>query len=726
MDVSHILESLNTEQREAVTADPGPLLIQAGAGSGKTRVLTHRIAWLNQVEQVSPYGILAVTFTNKAAGEMRARVEELLGMSVGPMWVGTFHGLSHRFLRMHWKEAKLPQTFQILDSEDQRRMVQRAIRSLDLDETRYPPRNAMWYINNKKDEGLRPQHIRDDDDPTEQQMIRIYKAYETACGLAGAVDFAELLLRSLETLRDNEELLQHYQLRFEHLLVDEFQDTNSIQYAWLRLLAGEKGNVFAVGDDDQSIYAWRGAKVENILNFQHNFPGTNVIRLERNYRSTGNILNAANALIQNNEDRLGKNLWTDIGDGDLITFYSAHNEGDEARFIIERIFEHLHNGGTRSEAAILYRSNAQSRALEEELIRSGVPYRVYGGLRFFERMEIKDALAYLRLISLSDDDVSFERVVNQPTRGIGEKTLTQIRNVATEANVSLWHACAEILTANALKGRAATAVSGFMKLIMQMRKDTKDMSLDKMIKHVIEHSGLLEHYKKDRSEKGEARVENLEELVGAAIDPPDLPEDMPDMTVLDAFLANAALEAGEQQGDEWEDCVQLMTMHSAKGLEFPLVFITGMEQGLFPSKRSIEESGKIEEERRLCYVGITRAEKKLYLSMAEHRRLYGRDHFNVASKFISEIPAELMQEIRPRMHVSRPMAKPPARRGKIREENETGLTVGQRVKHSKFGEGVVTDYEGQGTHARVYVNFEEVGSKWLVMAYANLEVMNTA
>ncbi len=726
MDVSHILDSLNTEQREAVSAEPGPLLIQAGAGSGKTRVLTHRIAWLNQVEQVSPFAILAVTFTNKAAGEMRARVEELLGTSIGPMWVGTFHGLSHRFLRMHWKEAKLPQTFQILDSEDQRRLVQRSIRSLDLDEAQWPPRNAMWYINNKKDEGLRPQHIRDDDDPTEQQMIRIYEAYETACQLAGAVDFAELLLRALETLRDNEELLTHYQTRFQHLLVDEFQDTNSIQYAWLRLLAGEKGNVFAVGDDDQSIYGWRGAKVENILNFEHDFPGTKVIRLERNYRSTSTILNAANALIENNEDRLGKNLWTDIGDGDPITFYSAHNEGDEARFIIERILEHVQVGGARAETAILYRSNAQSRAIEEELIRSGVPYRVYGGLRFFERMEIKDALAYLRLISLSDDDVSFERVVNQPTRGIGEKTLSQIRVVAKDANVSMWHACAEILTANALKGRASTAVSGFMSLIMKLRKETEGMSLDKMINHVVEHSGLLAHYKKDRTEKGEARVENLQELIGAAIDPPPIPEDMPDMTVLDAFLANAALEAGEQQGDEWEDCVQLMTMHSAKGLEFPMVFITGMEQGLFPSKRSIEESGKIDEERRLCYVGVTRAMKKLYLSMAEHRRLYGRDHFNIASKFISEIPSELIQEIRPRMHVTRPMAAPAAQRPKIREDNNTGLSVGQRVKHSKFGEGVVTDYEGQGAHARVYVNFEEAGSKWLVMAYANLEVMNVA
>lgn len=724
MDVSHIIDSLNTEQRDAVTAEPGPLLIQAGAGSGKTRVLTHRIAWLNQVEGISPFGILAVTFTNKAAGEMRARVEGLLGTSIGPMWVGTFHGLSHRFLRIHWKEANLPQTFQILDSEDQRRMVQRAIRGLDLDETKWPPRNAMWYINEKKDEGLRPQHIRDDGDPTEQQMIRIYAAYQTACDLAGAVDFAELLLRGLETLRDNEELLQHYQKRFRHLLVDEFQDTNTIQYAWLRLLAGNTGNVFAVGDDDQSIYGWRGAKVENILNFSQHFPGTRVIRLERNYRSTGNILNAANALIENNSDRLGKNLWTDIGEGDPITFYSAYNEGDEARFVVERIMEHISTGGRRSDAAILYRSNAQSRVLEEAFFRAGVRYRVYGGLRFFERMEIKDALAYLRLISLSDDDVSFERAVNQPPRGIGDKTLSSIRDAAREANVSLWHACAEILTANALKGRASTAVSGFMTLIMKMRKETRDFSLEKTVEYVIEHSGLLQHYKKDRTEKGEARVENLLELVGAAGAPIEVPEDMPEMSELDAFLSNAALEAGDNQADEGEDCVQLMTMHSAKGLEFPLVFITGMEQGLFPSKRSVEESGKIEEERRLCYVGITRAEQRLFLTMAEHRRLYGRDHFSTPSRFISEIPSDYIMEIRPRLSVSRPMVQTPQRKA-IREDNTTGLNIGQRVMHGKFGEGTVTDYEGQGAHARVYVNFETVGNKWLVLAYAKLEALNS-
>ena len=725
MDVSHIIDALNTEQRDAVTAEPGPLLIQAGAGSGKTRVLTHRIAWLNQVEGISPFGILAVTFTNKAAGEMRARVEQLLGTTVGPMWIGTFHGLSHRFLRIHWKEAKLPQTFQILDSEDQRRMVQRAIRGLDLDEKQWPPRNAMWYINEKKDEGLRPQHIRDDGDPTEQQMIRIYAAYQTACDLAGAVDFAELLLRALETLRDSDELLEHYQKRFRHLLVDEFQDTNTIQYAWLRLLAGDTGNVFAVGDDDQSIYGWRGAKVENILNFGEHFPGTRVIRLERNYRSTGNILNAANALIDNNSDRLGKNLWTDIGEGDPITFYSAYNEGDEARFVVERIMEHINTGGRRSDAAILYRSNAQSRVLEEAFFRAGIRYRVYGGLRFFERMEIKDALAYLRLISLSDDDVSFERAVNQPPRGIGDKTLSSIRDAAREANVSLWHACAEILTANALKGRASTAVSGFMTLIMKMRKETSELSLEKTVEHVIEHSGLLEHYKKDRSEKGEARVENLLELVGAAGAPLDVPQDMPEMSDLDAFLSNAALEAGDNQAEEGEDCVQLMTIHSAKGLEFPLVFITGMEQGLFPSKRSVEESGKIEEERRLCYVGITRAEQRLFLTMAEHRRLYGRDHFSTPSRFISEIPSDYIMEIRPRLNVSRPMVQPTHRKA-IREDNTTGLSIGQRVMHSKFGEGTVTDYEGQGAHARVYVNFETVGNKWLVLAYAKLEALNTA
>ncbi len=724
MDVSHILDSLNPEQRDAVTAERGHLLIQAGAGSGKTRVLTHRIAWLNQVEGVSPWGLLAVTFTNKAAGEMRSRVERLLETSIGPMWVGTFHGLSHRFLRMHWKEAGLPQSFQILDAEDQLRMVRRAMRGLDLDETRWPPRNAMWYINNKKDEGLRPQHIRDDGDPTEQQYIRIYTAYQTACELAGAVDFAELLLRNLETLRDNEELLAHYQKRFQHLLVDEFQDTNTIQYAWLRLLAGEKGSVFAVGDDDQSIYGWRGAKVENILNFHQDFPDTRIIRLEQNYRSTGNILKAANALIEYNDGRLGKNLWTDGGDGEAITFYSAYNESDEARFIVDRILEHTGSGGLRAECAILYRSNAQSRAIEEAMVQVAMPYRIYGGMRFFERMEIKDALAYLRLISQPDDDISFERVVNQPTRGVGEKTLSQIRDAARDAGVSLWRACAEILSCGALKGRAATAVGGFVRLIIKLRQDTDGMALDRMVEHVIEHSGLLEHYKKDRSDKGESRVENLQELVNAAAVEPQTFEDMPDMSALDAFLANASLEAGDQQGDEWEDCVQLMTLHSAKGLEFPNVFISGMEQGLFPNQRSAEEPGRMEEERRLCYVGITRAEKKLYLCMAEQRRLYGRDQFNMPSRFIGEIPAEHIEEIRPRLQVSRPMINPP--RKTLREENQTGIALGQRVRHGKFGEGTVTDYEGQGAHARVYVNFEEVGSKWLVMAYAKLEVLSPA
>jgi len=648
-------------------------------------VLTHRIAWLNQVEGVSPWGILAVTFTNKAAGEMRARVEQLLNAAVGPMWIGTFHGLSHRFLRMHWDKAGLPQNFQILDAEDQLRMVKRAVRGLDLDESRWPPRTAMWYINAKKDEGLRPQHIRDDGDPTEQQFIRIYTAYEAACELAGAVDFAELLLRCLETLRDDEELLQHYQKRFQHLLVDEFQDTNTIQYAWLRLLAGEQGHVFAVGDDDQSIYGWRGAKVENILNFSRDFADTRVIKLEQNYRSTGNILKAANGLIEYNDDRLGKNLWTDGGDGEPICFYSAYNEADEARFIVEQISAHVDGGGLRAETAVLYRSNAQSRAIEEALVRAGTPYRVYGGMRFFERMEIKDALAYLRLISQPDDDVSFERVVNQPTRGIGEKTLSQIRDVARDARVSLWRACAEILSANLLKGRAATALGGFVRLIIKLRDETRDMALAAMVEHVIEHSGLLAHYQKDRSDKGEARVENLQELVSAASLKPEVPEDMPEMSELDAFLSHASLEAGEQQGDEWDDCVQLMTLHAAKGLEFPLVFIAGMEQGLFPNQRSAEEPGRLEEERRLCYVGITRAMQKLYLCMAEQRRLYGRETFNLPSKFIGEIPAEHIEEIRPRLNVSRPMIQP-SQRQKLRDTNQTGLALGQPRRLNQSGE----------------------------------------
>ena len=721
MDVSDLLDSLNDAQRQAVSAPPGHLLVQAGAGSGKTRVLVHRIAWLHRVEGVSPFSIMAVTFTNKAAREMRQRVEHLLGTAIGPMWIGTFHGIAHRFLRMHWQEARLQQTFQILDSDDQLRLVKRTVRALELDETHFPPRQVQWFINGHKDEGRRPQHIDDENDPITQQYIRVYTAYEAACERAGAIDFAELLLRALETLRDNAALLAHYRKRLQHLLIDEFQDTNAIQYAWIRLLAGDHGHVFAVGDDDQSIYAWRGARVENILNFDKDFSSAELVRLEQNYRSSGNILQAANALIDKNMGRLGKNLWTADSDGELITLYNAYNETDEARFIVETIIDFVADGGQRRECAILYRSNAQSRVIEEYLMAAGVSYRVYGGLRFFERAEIKDTLAYLRLATHSYDDVSLERIINQPARGIGDKTVSDIRAEARSRGIPMWDAATSLVTEKRLSGRANTAVGKFIQLIENMRDTIADQALPQKVQSVSDLSGLIDHFKKDQSDRGQSRLENVEELSNAARTFVHQSDDDPDMNALDEFLAHAALEAGEGQADSDDNAVQLMTLHSAKGLEFPVVFLAGMEQGLFPHQRSAEDPVRLEEERRLCYVGITRAEKKLYLTMAEQRRLHGRDQYNPPSKFVTELPTELLEEIRPRMQVSLPVYRPQQSPRFAQEDHDTGLSVGQMVKHGKFGIGIVLDQEGRGKQARVQVNFEDAGSKWLVLAYANLQ-----
>ena len=718
MDVSDLLDPLNDAQREAVTTPAGPVLVIAGAGSGKTRVLVHRIAWLIRVEGASPYGVLAVTFTNKAAAEMRGRTEQLLGIPVGGMWVGTFHNLAHRLLRAHWREAGLPQTFQILDSDDQYRLIRRLLKALELDESKWPPRQVQWYINGRKDEGLRPQHIDGRGDPFTTQMVRIYQAYEDNCQRAGLVDFAELLLRAHELLRDRGDILAHYQDRFHHILVDEFQDTNAIQYAWLRLLAGSRGNLFAVGDDDQSIYGWRGARIENIQRFSKDFPGTRVLRLEENYRSTRTILAAANALISHNSGRLGKELWTRGDEGDPILLYAAFNELDEARFIVERLRHWAEAGNRRSEAAILYRSNAQSRVLEEALLAVGMPYRVYGGLRFFERAEIKDALAYLRLLANRDDDASFERVVNTPTRGIGERTVAAVRDQARLHQHSLFRAAKALIDSSQLPGRATTALKGFVMLIERLAAESVQLDLGDKVEHVIHHSGLLDHYRKEKGEVGQARIENLEELVNAARQFQG--EEDSELDPLSAFLTHAALEAGEGQGDAWEDCVQLMTLHAAKGLEFPLVFICGVEEGLFPHQMSIAEEGRLEEERRLCYVGITRAERELYLTYAESRRLHGTESYPRPSRFLSELPAELLQEVRPRAHVTRPVAF-----GSATPEAEIsgGLRLGQHVLHTTFGEGVVTNYEGQGSSARVQVNFTGVGSKWLVLAYAKLQAL---
>jgi len=736
MDVSHLLDSLNDRQREAVAAPPGSALVLAGAGSGKTRVLVHRIAWLIQTEGFSPYSILAVTFTIKAAAEMRGRIEALLSLPVRGMWVGTFHGIAHRLLRAHYQDADLPQNFQILDADDQLRLVKRVMVSLDIDEKKWPARQAVWWINSQKDEGLRPQHIEDYGDLFLKTQLAIYRAYEDACKRGGMVDFAELLLRAHELWLNKPELLAHYQKRFAALLVDEFQDTNTIQYAWLRVLAGNKDNLLVVGDDDQSIYGWRGAKIENIQQFTTDFPNASTIRLEQNYRSTSNILKAANGLIDQNVSRLGKELWTDLGDGDQIQLYASYNEIDEARFIVERIKNWFGSGNTYREAAILYRSNAQSRVLEEALLRAQMPYRIYGGQRFFERAEIRNVLAYMRLISHRDADAAFERVVNTPTRGIGEKSVAEVRILARASGTSLWHAAEVIVKQELLSSRARKAIAGFLELIDSLDEKTAEADLGQLVEIVVEETNLKDFHAKEGGERGQARVENMAELVTAAktYDPSmdytfqeNTEEEAPPLSLLDEFLNHAALEAGEGQGDPNEDCVQLMTMHSAKGLEFPLVFLAGMEDGLFPHMMSMEEPGRLEEERRLCYVGVTRAMQQLYLTYAESRRINGNETFNRPSRFISEMPEEVIQEVRQGSTLVRPRSMAGAggtggsRGFATAEVSGTDLRLGQRVFHQKFGEGVILTYEGEGSSARVQVNFNDAGSKWLVMGYANLK-----
>ncbi len=720
MNLQAILDPLNDAQREAVTSPARTTLVLAGAGSGKTRVLTHRIAWLVQAMGVSPYAILAVTFTNKAAGEMRGRVEQLLGHATGGMWIGTFHGLAHRLLRAHWQEAGLPQAFQILDADDQTRLVKRLLRERGLDESRWPPRMVAGYINGRKEEGLRPSAIQPGFDPASQQLLELYEAYERLCRQGGLVDFAELLLRALELLRDTPALREHYRRRFSHLLVDEFQDTNALQYGWLRLLAGDTGQVFAVGDDDQSIYGWRGAKVEHIQNFERDFPNSHVVRLEQNYRSTATILQAANAVIAHNHERLGKNLWTAGLQGEPIQVYCAFNEQDEARFVAERIESWRDSGHALAEAAILYRSNAQSRVLEEALIRHELPYRIYGGLRFFERAEIKDMLAYLNLARHRDNDAAFERVVNVPPRGIGDKTLELVRDAAREGRQSLWQAALALLAEGRLSGRAASAIRGFVLGIDAMAAAIEELPLEQQVAHVAEASGLLEFHKKD-AERGEMRAENIEELISAARGFSLREEDMAaGIPPLEAFLAHAALEAGEAQGGAHEDCVQMMTLHAAKGLEFPLVFIVGLEEGLFPHQMSREDPSRLEEERRLAYVGITRAREQLVLTCAERRRLHGKDLYPQPSRFLGEIPGELLRDLRPKTQVVHPMGLTP-RHIQAMQAAEGGLRLGQSVQHAIFGEGVIIGVEGHGPQARVHVNFGRQGSKWLVLAYANLQ-----
>ena len=723
MDVSLVLDTLNESQREAVAAPPGNIMVLAGAGSGKTRVLVHRIAWYIQTKQSSPSSILAVTFTNKAAAEMRSRIETLLDAPAGGMWVGTFHGLAHRILRTHWQETGLPQNFTILDSDDQYRTIRRLLRSMEIDESSFPPREVQWFINARKDDGLRPQHIDDHGDHNLHQMIRIYQAYEKTCNRSGVVDFAELLLRAHELFRDQKDILKQYRGRFKYILVDEFQDTNSLQYAWLRLLVGDKGTLFAVGDDDQSIFSWRGACIENMQQFKKDFSNPQLIKLEQNYRSTANILNAANALIANNNSRLGKRLWTDDGNGEKIALYTGYNEHDEARYVVEQISGWQSKTGHYKDSAVLYRVSAQSRVIEEGLMRASIPYRVYGGMRFYERAEIKDALAYVRLSRFQNDDVSFERIINTPTRGIGQRTVEELRSIARQENCSLWQAAQNILRDKLLSARALNALEGFMQLITHMDSN-KGLSLDETVDNVIKASGLIDHYRKEKGERGLARIENMEELVNAAGEfNTDDDEVLQDMEPLQAFLAHAALESGETQAGEHSDCVNLMTLHSAKGLEFPNVYLVGMEEGLIPHQRSSEDKTQLEEERRLCYVGITRAEKALTMTYTQHRRLHGQDYYPQPSRFINELPEKLVNEVRMGGSITEPMFahSRPSSSTDGRDTSNSTYTLGQRVSHAKFGDGVILNLEGSGGNTRVQVNFEEAGSKWLVAEYANLE-----
>jgi len=712
-----LLESLNEAQQQVVAARQTHLLVLAGAGSGKTRVLVHRMAWLIHVEGISLHHILAVTFTNKAAGEMRQRLENLLDIPMKTMWVGTFHGLAHRLLRQHWEASGLPQSFQIIDSDDQYRMIKRILLSLNLDEAQWAPKKVQWFINQQKDEGIRSHHVKNSNDPYTKTLVRLYQSYEEVCDRNGVIDFAELLLRSYELFIKHPEILHYYQGRFQHILVDEFQDTNRIQYAWLKLLSSGKNYFMIVGDDDQSIYGWRGARVKNIYDFTHDFPEHQIIRLEQNYRSTGVILAASNALITHNDGRLGKKLWSSRGDGDKIALYGAFNDLDEARFIINQIKQGLKKEVHANDIAILYRSNAQSRVLEEALIHAQIPYRIYGGLRFFERAEIKDALAYLRLIANRNDDPGFERVINTPTRGIGDQTLQKLRLEARTQALSLWQAATYLLNQQCLPSRAANALAHFIQLIDKMDEEIKTFSLAEQTEHVLYQSGLFNHYKKEKGERGQARIENLEELINATRQ--FIPEEST-LSILSSFLAHVALEAGEHQANEQHACVQLMTLHSAKGLEFPWVFLCGMEEGLFPHHLSHEEPGRLEEERRLCYVGMTRAMRKLFLSYAEVRRLHGTESHHRPSRFISEIPKELVEEIRLRTSIIRPTQPLKRTQNTTHSIGDTGFCIGQTVIHPTFGEGTLIDADGKGEHTRLHIKFNKAGTKWLVANYAKL------
>ena len=732
-----LLANLNTEQLQAVTLPPQHALILAGAGSGKTRVLTTRIAWLVQTGQVDPQGVLAVTFTNKAAKEMLARLSTMLPLSFGRaargIWVGTFHGLCNRLLRAHHRDAGLAQLFQILDSADQLAAIKRLLKALNVDDERYPPRDLQHFINAQKEAGLRPHAVEAWDDHT-RRRVELYTEYEAQCQRESVVDFAELLLRTFELLERNEPIRCHYQRRFRHILVDEFQDTNRLQYRWLKLLADDGreagASLLCVGDDDQSIYRFRGAEVGNMRDFEREFAVKNVIRLEQNYRSHGNILDAANAIIVHNTGRLGKNLWTERGSGEAIRVFEAFTDLDEARWVVEEVQSLVRDGMSRSDIALLYRSNAQSRVLEHQLFSAGIAYRVYGGLRFFERQEVKHALAYLRLIANPDDDTAFSRVVNFPTRGIGSRSIEALQDAARTWNTSLY------ATVPHLSGKPGTVLAQFVRLVEDMRRDTRQLILPELVDHVLDASGLRNHY---RSEKeGQERLENLDELINAASNfvaeaPAEVDALAEPHARLSDFLAHASLEAGDHQADAGAEAVQLMTVHAAKGLEFDAVFLSGLEEGLFPHENSILEKEGLEEERRLMYVAVTRARARLYLSFAQSRMLHGQTRYNLRSRFLEEIPEGLTKWLslpspraraggqgfgayyQPSRTASAPVREP------SRAPELGGLRIGQSVRHARFGQGVIVASEGGGSDARVQVNFGPEGLKWLLLSVAKLE-----
>ncbi len=721
---AHLLESLNPEQRAAVTLPHESALILAGAGSGKTRVLTTRMVWLIQNNQVSPLGMLAVTFTNKAAKEMLTRISAMLPINTRGMWVGTFHGLANRLLRTHHREAGLPQSFQILDSSDQLSAVKRLMKSINVDTEKFEPKKVQWFINSHKEAGRR---ARDTEafDEFSIRMTELFEAYDAQCQREGVADFPELLLRSYELLYRNEPLREHYRDRFKHILVDEFQDTNTLQYRWLKLFAGPQTALFAVGDDDQSIYAFRGANTANMAEFEREFAHGNVIKLEQNYRSHGHILTAANTLIAQNAHRLGKNLWTAEGEGEPIRVFDAYSDQEEASFVVEEVRALNREGTNLSAMALLYRSNAQSRVLEHALFSANVPYRVYGGLRFFERQEIKHALAYLRLLTNPEDDGAFLRVVNFPTRGIGARTIEQLADHAARAGGSLWQAACT----------GSGKVMGFAKLIEDIKQVTRDLPLPEAIDHVIEASGLADYYRADKD--GADRLENLNELVNAAtLFSDENSADEAEISTLDSFLAHAALEAGEHQAIAGNDALQLMTVHAAKGLEFHAVFITGLEEGLFPHEQSANEENGLEEERRLMYVAITRARRRLYLSHTQSRMLHGQVRYNMPSRFLNELPEQVLLNLNRREPAYASSAgksaygqkgssgyTAPAAPRSPQLGNDTGYSVGQSVTHAKFGTGIIIDFEGRGSDARVQVKFREAGTKWLALAFANLSAV---